>query len=228
MQMRAINAAAQDIQTSWLPSVRWVGEMRVQSARYRAVLRDHLIVADSERADVDKNLAARKADFEKAATGLPAADLVAGRARTCGSTGQAVAELCQRVGRSAVARRQRRYRGGQGNQRQEGGAGRPRDGRDAGENRRNQRQGRGSGGTGCSSDLFERPLSDGRHSLRRDRARPWRGDLCGQRHPPRHRLDPEADGAIDRRRTCPPRFRTRARPPRSAVSPARCKSSSRR
>ncbi|MGA7996682.1 MAG: methyl-accepting chemotaxis protein [Bradyrhizobium sp.] len=67
MQMRAINAAAHDIQAQWLPSVRWVGEMRVQSARFRAVLRDHLIVADAERADVDKNLAARKADFEKAA-----------------------------------------------------------------------------------------------------------------------------------------------------------------
>jgi methyl-accepting chemotaxis protein len=66
MQMRAINAAAQDIQAQWLPSVRWVGEMRVQSARFRAVLRDHLIVADAERAEVDKNLAARKADFEKA------------------------------------------------------------------------------------------------------------------------------------------------------------------
>ena len=67
LQMRAIDAAAHDIQAEWLPSVRWVGEMRVQSARFRAVLRDHLIVADSERADVDKNLAARKADFEKAA-----------------------------------------------------------------------------------------------------------------------------------------------------------------
>jgi methyl-accepting chemotaxis protein len=67
LQMRAINAAAQDIQSQWLPSVRWIGEMRVQSARFRAVLRDHLIVADVERADVDKNLAARKADFEKAA-----------------------------------------------------------------------------------------------------------------------------------------------------------------
>jgi methyl-accepting chemotaxis protein len=66
-QMRAINAAAQDIQAQWLPSVRWIGEMRVQSARFRAILRDHLIVADSERADVDKNLAARTADFEKAA-----------------------------------------------------------------------------------------------------------------------------------------------------------------
>ena len=67
LQMREINAAAQDIQSRWLPSVRWIGEMRVQSARFRAVLRDHLIVPDAERADVDKNLAARKADFEKAA-----------------------------------------------------------------------------------------------------------------------------------------------------------------
>ncbi len=67
LQMRAINAAAQDIQSQWLPSVRWIGEMRVQSARFRAVLRDHLIVLDVERADVDKNLVARKADFEKAA-----------------------------------------------------------------------------------------------------------------------------------------------------------------
>jgi methyl-accepting chemotaxis protein len=68
LQMRAINAAAQDIQAQWLPSVRWIGEMRVQSARFRAVLRDHLIVPDAERVDVDKNLAARKADFDKAAT----------------------------------------------------------------------------------------------------------------------------------------------------------------
>ncbi len=67
VEMRSINSAAQDIQTQWLPSVRWIGEMRVQSARFRAVLRDHLIVVDAERADVDKNLAARKADFEKAA-----------------------------------------------------------------------------------------------------------------------------------------------------------------
>src|SRR3984885_8507969 len=67
LQMRAINAAAQGIQAQWLPSVRWVGEMRVQSARFRAVLRDYLIVPDTERAGIDRNLAARKADFEKAA-----------------------------------------------------------------------------------------------------------------------------------------------------------------
>jgi methyl-accepting chemotaxis protein len=67
LQMSAINAAAQEIQTHWLPSVRWIGEMRTQSARLRAVLRDHLVVTDAERADVDKNLEARKTDFEKAA-----------------------------------------------------------------------------------------------------------------------------------------------------------------
>jgi methyl-accepting chemotaxis protein len=67
LQMRSINMVAQDIHAQWLPSVRWVGEMRVQSARFRGVLRDHLIVTDAERADVDRNLAARKADFEKAA-----------------------------------------------------------------------------------------------------------------------------------------------------------------
>jgi methyl-accepting chemotaxis protein len=68
LQIRSINTAAQDIRAQWLPSVRWIGEMRTQSARFRGVLRDHLVVSDSERADVDKNLAARKLDFEKAAT----------------------------------------------------------------------------------------------------------------------------------------------------------------
>ncbi|MET0971528.1 MAG: MCP four helix bundle domain-containing protein, partial [Tardiphaga sp.] len=67
VEMRAINAATQAIQGQWLPSIRWIGEMRVQSARYRGVLRDHLIVTDADRADVDRNLAARKADFDKAA-----------------------------------------------------------------------------------------------------------------------------------------------------------------
>ena len=66
LQMRAINAAAQDIQAQWLPSIRWVGEMRAQSARFRAILRDYLIVP-GPGAEADKSLAARKADFEKAA-----------------------------------------------------------------------------------------------------------------------------------------------------------------
>ena len=110
MQMRAINAAAQDIQAEWLPSVRWIGEMRVQSARYRAVLRDHLIVADPERADVDKNLAARKADFEKSAESVPAIDLLARGAATCRSAGKPVGSLRQRVCRGAGVCHQGRHR----------------------------------------------------------------------------------------------------------------------
>jgi methyl-accepting chemotaxis protein len=67
VQMRAINTSAQDIQTQWLPSVRWLSEMRVQSSRYRAVLRDHMLVTDAvARTDVDKNLRDRKADYEGA------------------------------------------------------------------------------------------------------------------------------------------------------------------
>jgi methyl-accepting chemotaxis protein len=67
LQMRAIEGAAQEIRAHWLPSVRWISEMRVQSARFRGVLRDHLTVTDAERADVDRNLMARKGDYEKAA-----------------------------------------------------------------------------------------------------------------------------------------------------------------
>ena len=66
-QMRAIDASAQEIQAHWLPSIRWISEMRVQSARFRGVLRDHLTVTDAEHAEVDKHLYPRQADFEKAA-----------------------------------------------------------------------------------------------------------------------------------------------------------------
>jgi hypothetical protein len=131
LQMRAINAAAQAIQAEWLPSVRWVGEMRVQSARYRAVLRDHLIVAEAERPDVDKNLAARKADFEKAEKAYQPLISSPAEARTRRSTGRPMASVCERVARSAVARDQGRFADGEKHQRQQGGAGRPGDGRDA-------------------------------------------------------------------------------------------------
>ena len=60
IEMRAINASAQDIKTSWLPSVRLVGELRTQSARYRAVLRDYLTEPDDAfMADIQHNLDAR-------------------------------------------------------------------------------------------------------------------------------------------------------------------------
>src|SRR5260221_10781448 len=40
-QMYAINGATTDIVTSWLPSVRVLGEVRAASITYRAVVRAH-------------------------------------------------------------------------------------------------------------------------------------------------------------------------------------------
>ncbi|CAN5193156.1 methyl-accepting chemotaxis protein [soil metagenome] len=67
IEMRAINASAQNIKTSWLPSVRLVGELRTQSARYRAVLRDYLTEPDEKfMADIQRNLDARVKDYDTA------------------------------------------------------------------------------------------------------------------------------------------------------------------
>lgn len=67
VEMRAINSAAQDIKTSWLPSIRLVGELRTQSARYRAVLRDYLTEPDEKfMADIQRNLDARAKDYATA------------------------------------------------------------------------------------------------------------------------------------------------------------------
>ncbi|RTL55314.1 MAG: methyl-accepting chemotaxis protein [Bradyrhizobiaceae bacterium] len=68
IEMRAINASAQEIQSNWLPSIRLLSELRVQSARYRAVLRDYLTEPDEAfMADIQKNLDARAADYAAAA-----------------------------------------------------------------------------------------------------------------------------------------------------------------
>lgn len=67
IEMRAINASAQVIKTSWLPSIRLVGELRTQSARYRAVLRDYLTEPDEAfMADIQRNLDARAKDYDTA------------------------------------------------------------------------------------------------------------------------------------------------------------------
>ena len=67
VEMRSINAAAQDIQANWLPSIRLVGELRTQSARYRAVLRDYLTEPDAAfMADIQRNLDARAKDYDNA------------------------------------------------------------------------------------------------------------------------------------------------------------------
>ncbi|KQW20724.1 chemotaxis protein [Afipia sp. Root123D2] len=67
VEMRAINAAAQDTQTRWLPSIRHLSELRIQAARYRAVLRDTLTEPDEKfMADIERNLAARTKDYDAA------------------------------------------------------------------------------------------------------------------------------------------------------------------
>lgn len=67
-QMRSINSAAQELQTLWLPSVRWLGEMRTQGARHRAVVRDTLLSKDATfKQENDKLIAARMSDFSRAA-----------------------------------------------------------------------------------------------------------------------------------------------------------------
>src|SRR4051812_15506569 len=48
LQMRAINASAHDIQANWLPSVRWVGDLRTNVNRYRSVVREHLLAIDAK------------------------------------------------------------------------------------------------------------------------------------------------------------------------------------
>jgi methyl-accepting chemotaxis protein len=56
-EMRAINESAQDIQTTWLPSIRQISELRVQAARYRAILRDHILITDEKKkAGINKAL----------------------------------------------------------------------------------------------------------------------------------------------------------------------------
>ena len=67
VQMRSINASTQDIQTNWLPSVRWLGELRTQVARHRTNLRDHLLATDAKgRSDAENALAARVRDYGEA------------------------------------------------------------------------------------------------------------------------------------------------------------------
>lgn len=70
VEMRTINKSTQEIRGNWLPSIRLLGEMRTQAARYRAVLRDYLPGPDeTEMVDIQKNLDARSSDFVKAYEG---------------------------------------------------------------------------------------------------------------------------------------------------------------
>jgi methyl-accepting chemotaxis protein len=67
VQMRAITGAVREIQTNGLPSVRYISEMRIQAARYRAILRDHMLITEPKaKASIDKNLEARVTEYNKA------------------------------------------------------------------------------------------------------------------------------------------------------------------
>jgi methyl-accepting chemotaxis protein len=66
VQLRAINNSAQAIQTKLLPSIRWLSELRIQAARHRAILRDHIIGEANAKPAVDKALDERVAEYEQA------------------------------------------------------------------------------------------------------------------------------------------------------------------
>src|SRR5882762_11591685 len=56
--MRAINANTVDIATSWLPSVRALGELRAGVITYRNVIREHMLVETlEEKLAAEKTLA---------------------------------------------------------------------------------------------------------------------------------------------------------------------------
>jgi methyl-accepting chemotaxis protein len=68
-QLRAINESTHEIQANWLPSVRYLSELRIQAARYRAILRDHLLITDIKaKASIDKALDDRIKEYDLATT----------------------------------------------------------------------------------------------------------------------------------------------------------------
>jgi len=58
-QMYAINAATADIMTSWLPSVRVLGELRAATITYRAIVRSHLLATDEAGKQLQEDLLAK-------------------------------------------------------------------------------------------------------------------------------------------------------------------------
>jgi methyl-accepting chemotaxis protein len=56
--MRSINASTMDINTSWLPSVRVLGDLRAGVSSYRNVIREHMLAETIQEKDAaEKNLA---------------------------------------------------------------------------------------------------------------------------------------------------------------------------
>ncbi|SFL81438.1 methyl-accepting chemotaxis protein [Bradyrhizobium sp. NFR13] len=62
-QMYTINGATSDIVTSWLPSVRSLGEVRAATISYRSVVRGHLLATDAADTKVQDDTLVRYADM---------------------------------------------------------------------------------------------------------------------------------------------------------------------
>jgi methyl-accepting chemotaxis protein len=58
-QMYVINASTVDIVTSWLPSVRVLGELRAATITYRAIVRSHLLASDEAGKQLQEDLLAK-------------------------------------------------------------------------------------------------------------------------------------------------------------------------
>jgi methyl-accepting chemotaxis protein len=58
-QMYAINASTVDIVSSWLPSVRVLGELRAATITYRAIVRSHLLATDEATRQTQEDLLAK-------------------------------------------------------------------------------------------------------------------------------------------------------------------------
>jgi methyl-accepting chemotaxis protein len=58
-QMYAINFSTVDIATSWLPSVRVLGELRAATITYRAIVRSHLLATDDAVRQTQEDLLAK-------------------------------------------------------------------------------------------------------------------------------------------------------------------------
>src|ERR1700753_974887 len=57
--MQAINADTVEIQTSWLPSVRVLGELRAGVLTYRNVIREHMLAETAEEKQAAETLLAK-------------------------------------------------------------------------------------------------------------------------------------------------------------------------
>ena len=92
--MRAINANTVDISTSWLPSVRVLGDLRAGVITYRNVIREHMLVQTlEEKLAMEKTLATVVESNAKIRATYRADDHVAGRAGAVQRMGQAVGKL---------------------------------------------------------------------------------------------------------------------------------------